>query len=222
MSTGPQLTLSAITVHGESTVLVDALSLTALPGQLIGITGPSGAGKTSLLHAIGGLTAPAAGRVCFAGSEQPLWQSHTTAVILQNLWLSPVLTAHEAVALPLRAGDLEAGEVRSRADAALASLGLNEHRGQLISELSGGQRQRVAVARAVAGEPSVILADEPASALDPYWAATVLDRLAAETGRGAIVFLASSDPSAITRCDQVVTLRAGAERVGTASVLAAD
>jgi putative ABC transport system ATP-binding protein len=127
-------------------------------------------------------------------------------LIFQNLCLVPTLSAEETVALPLQARGISRSEVSERALGALEALGLGDHQAQLVRHLSGGQRQRVAVARALAGNPDVILADEPTSALDPHWCQVVLDLLVAEAGRGAAVVLASSDDEVTDICDVLVTL----------------
>lgn len=206
MTEGFELRADALTVRGEESVLVSDLSLVVRSGEIVGIAGPSGSGKSSLLEALGGLRTLAAGRLLLNGAPVSLWRHAAVALILQHLGLLPVLSAHETVALPLQARGLPRVEVAERADRVLAALGLGEHGRQLINELSGGQRQRVAVARALAGRPDVILADEPASALDPHWRSVVLAQLAAEASRGAIVIVASADPEAIGICGQVITL----------------
>jgi ABC-type lipoprotein export system ATPase subunit len=206
MSAPGELTAEALSVGGSGGRLISDLSLTARPGELTGITGPSGSGKSSLLHVLGGLSAPDAGRLALDGQPVSPWRDVTFGLVLQNLHLLAVLTAHEAVALPMQTRGLSRAEVVERTERALDALGLAGHSGQLIGELSGGQRQRVAVARALATEPDLLLADEPTSALDPHWRDQVLDQLATAARAGAIVIVASGDPDVMARCDQVVTL----------------
>lgn len=208
MSDAVQLRAEGLTIRGESSVLVQDLSLTPEPGCMLALTGPSGSGKSSLLHVLAGLAVPATGRVLLGGSPATPWRDPRVALVLQNLLLVPVLTAYETVTVPLLTRGIAPAEISARARSTLTTLGLGDHLAQLVGDLSGGQRQRVAVARALAARPAVLLADEPASALDPQWRAVVFDQLSAEASRGASVILATSDPDALARCDQVLMLGA--------------
>ena len=202
--------IEGVTVRNAGTVLVSDLSLTIGGGEEVGITGPSGTGKSSLIHVLAGLTAPDAGRVLHGnGSLAALGSGIAQGLILQHHHLPGMLTAHEAVSLPLQARGLDRSEVAERSDRMLVKLGLGDQARQLIWDLSGGQRQRVAVARALAGDPGLILADEPAAALDLDSRAPVINQLLAAARAGAIVIIASSDPELIDYCTRVVTLSAG-------------
>jgi putative ABC transport system ATP-binding protein len=130
----------------------------------------------------------------------------TLGLILQHHHLPGMLTAHEAVSLPLQARGVGRSEVAERSDRTLAALGLRDQAHHLIWELSGGQRQRVAVARALAGDPELILADEPAAGLDAGSRTAVISHLLDAARAGAIVIIASSDPELIENCTRVVTL----------------
>lgn len=195
-----------LTVVAGDAVLVRDLELHIRGGHITGIAGPSGSGKTTLLYALGGLMPAAEGRLLIDGQPATPWREVAMGLIFQNLCLVPTLSAEETVALPLQARGISRSEVSERALGALEALGLGDHQAQLVRHLSGGQRQRVAVARALAGNPDVILADEPTSALDPHWRQVVLDLLVAEAGRGAAVVLASSDDEVTDICDVLVTL----------------
>jgi ABC-type lipoprotein export system ATPase subunit len=202
--------VEAVTVRNAETVLVSDLWLSIGGGEVVGITGPSGTGKSSLIHVLAGLAAPDAGRVLYG--DRPvaaLRNGATPGLILQHHHLPGMLTAHEAVSLPLQARGLERPEVAERSDRTLVALGLGDQAHQLIWDLSGGQRQRVAVARALAGEPELILADEPTAALDTSSRAPVINHLLDAAHAGAIVIIASSDPELIAYCSRVVTLSAG-------------
>lgn len=201
-----ELTAEGLSVLGGDDVLIRDLDLSVRAGQITGVTGASGSGKTSLLYAIGGLIPAAHGRLLADGDPIVLWRDASVGLIFQNLCLVPLLSAQETVALPMQARGRPRFEIEQRSVAALEMLGLGDHTHQLVDDLSGGQRQRVAVARALAGQPDVILADEPASALDARWREVVLDLLVNEAKRGAIVVLASSDAEVMAVCDQVVTL----------------
>lgn len=201
-----ELVLDEVSVHYGGVRAVDAASGTALPGEITAVTGHSGAGKTSLLWAIGGLLEPGqvAGRVALGdrdlGDEESA-RSAGAVLIPQGSALAEVLTARDNIAIPLVAAGLTGGEAAERADSALASVGLEEHGGHLAEELSGGQRQRVAVARGLAlsslrlDEGSLLLlADEPTSELDHDTRERVMTLLQGIARRGGIVLLATHDP----------------------------
>lgn len=201
-----EITVRRLTIEGDDGSLIRDLDLRADGGRMLGVTGPSGSGKTALLHALGGLMPASCGQLLLDGRPAVLWRDTSLGLILQNLALVPVLSAQETVALPLQAKRLPRAEVEERSAAALDVLGLGEHGAQLVGQLSGGQRQRVAVARALAASPAVILADEPTSALDEHWREVVLDLLAAEAKRGAVVIIASTDSAVMALCDEVLEL----------------
>lgn len=201
-----EITAEGLVVEGGGVVVVRDLHLRARGGRVVGVSGPSGSGKTALLHALAGLTMATGGRLLLDGRPVVLWRDASLGLILQNLCLVPLLSAQETVALPLQAKGIDKVEVAARSMAALEVLGLREHAAQLVGDLSGGQRQRVAVARALAASPDVILADEPTSALDEHWRGVVLDLLAAEASRGAVVIIASTDPAVTGICDEVIAL----------------
>jgi putative ABC transport system ATP-binding protein len=200
------MTVEGLTVESGGETVIRDFDLCAKGGSIVGLTGPSASGKTTLLLAFGGLTPAASGKLLLDGRPVVLWRDASLGLILQNLALVPLLSAQETVALPLQAKGISRSEVAERSSDALAELGLADHTEQLVGRLSGGQRQRVAIARALAGVPDVILADEPTSALDEHWRKVVLDLLVAEAKRGALVVLASTDPEVTTICDELITL----------------
>jgi ABC-type lipoprotein export system ATPase subunit len=204
----PRLVIEAVTVSSADSVLVSDLSLSIASGEVVAVTGPSGAGKSSLIHVLAGLAAPDSGRVLH--DERPATPHGDGAVglILQHHHLPGMLTAHEVVSLPLQARGVEEAEVAERSDLMLAALGMGDQARQPIWELSGGQRQRVAVARALAGDPELILADEPAAGLDAKSRTAVVNRLLDAARAGAIVIVASSDPELVDKCTRVVSLGA--------------
>jgi ABC-type lipoprotein export system ATPase subunit len=190
---------------GESTIL-RGLSIHARAGEIVGLSGPSASGKTSLLYALGGLVPLAAGRLLIDGRPAVAWRDAVTGIIFQNLCLVPMLSAHETVALPLQSRLVPRAEVARRAADALDRVGLTDHAAQLVSTLSGGQRQRVAAARTLAANPELILADEPTSALDEHWRDVVLGQLVAHARLGAVVIVASGDAEVTSACDRVLSL----------------
>ena len=155
--------------------LVQDIDLSIREREFIAITGPSGSGKSSLLYLLGLLDLPSSGEVLIDGrstttmAEEDRAQVRLTRLgfVFQFHFLLPEFTITENVALPMRAlGRLSPRAITARAEELLASLGLGDHRRKTPDQLSGGQRQRVAVARALANDPPVILADEPTGSLD--------------------------------------------------------
>ena len=155
--------------------LVQDITLSIMSREFIAITGPSGSGKSSLLYLLGLLDLPTNGDVLIDGrSTTGMTEAERAEVRLTRLgfvfqfhFLLPEFSITENVALPMRAlGKLSSRGIIARAEELLASLGLGDHRHKTPDQLSGGQRQRVAVARALANDPPVILADEPTGSLD--------------------------------------------------------
>ncbi len=198
--------VEGVTVRSADTVLVSNLSLSIEGGEVLAITGASGTGKSSLVNVLAGLAAPYSGRVLYHERPMAAQDGEAVGLILQHHHLPGMLSAHEAVSLPLQARGLIRSEVAERSDRTLAALGLGDQANQSVWELSGGQRQRVAVARALAGDPELILADEPVAGLDPESSAAVVNLLLNAARAGAIVIIASSDPQLIANCTRVVTL----------------
>jgi putative ABC transport system ATP-binding protein len=188
------------------------VDLDALPGRMVAVTGPSGAGKTTLLWALAGLVDPDDGEVLIDG-EPPRDRDHTSqagvVLIPQDNALASVLTAHENVLVPLLAAKVEPDEAQRRTSDSLEAVGLATAGTQLIEELSGGQQQRVAVARGLAQQGTVVLADEPTSELDAANRARIVGLLRAEADNGAAVVLATHDPEAAAECDAELHLDEG-------------
>lgn len=180
------------------------VSVTVRPGQLTAVTGPSGAGKTTLLWTMAGLLRPEQGTVTVGG--EPLRdRDHAVAervvLIPQDDGLAAILTAGENVQVALIANGVEPVDARRLTGEWLAKLGLSGHADQLVEELSGGQQQRTAIARGLALQGDVLLADEVTSELDAANRQLVLELLRAEADRGAAVVFATHDPEAAAVCD---------------------
>lgn len=157
------------------TTLVQDIDLTVSDNEFVAITGPSGSGKSSLLYLLGLLDLPTTGEVLIRGratahmdeEERAFTRLSMLGFVFQFHFLLPEFTILDNMMLPMRAlGRYSADEMRSRASDLLGSLGRGDHMNKRPDQLSGGQRQRVAVARALANEPPVILADEPTGSLD--------------------------------------------------------
>lgn len=178
-----------------ATVALQATDCEVNAGERIGLVGPSGSGKSTLLHLMAGLDDPSTGAVSWPaiGMRDELRPARV-AVIFQGPSLLPPLSVLENTALPLVIGGMTDTEAQRVARGALGTLGLEELADKLPEEISGGQAQRVAVARALAGEPSLILADEPTGQLDSVNAAAVVDvLLAASAHAGAALVISTHD-----------------------------
>jgi ABC-type lipoprotein export system ATPase subunit len=185
-------------VHGRGPAKVTALrdvSCVLGTGMRVALTGPSGSGKSTLLHLLAGLDRPTSGTIEWPGlGGNPFGRPGVVGMVFQGPSLLPPLDVTENVALPLLLAHVAASEARERALVALREVGLHGLGSRLPEELSGGQAQRVAVARALAIEPKLILADEPTGQLDSAHAQEVADLLlGAATRLGAALVLATHD-----------------------------
>jgi putative ABC transport system ATP-binding protein len=195
----------------DGQLILAGIDVAVEAGESLAVTGPSGSGKTSLLAILAGLTTPNAGEVQingrllsgFAGPELGV------SVVLQGYGLVSLLTAAENIEVALRAAGRPPAAAQTAARAALAQLGLGAHADQLVEELSGGQQQRTAVARALALEPSVLIADEPTAELDPAARALALARIFEIPANGGTLVLATHDREVAERCDRILDLRSG-------------
>lgn len=161
---------------GEVSVrAVDGVSLTVADGESVAIMGPSGSGKTTLISCLGFLTRPTSGEIIINGGQPIDYKKdrnlarirrHEMGFIFQTFNLIPFLSALENVILPLQNVGVKGKIAKKRAQELLDSVGLLERQNHLPSQLSGGEQQRVSIARALAGDPKIILADEPTANLD--------------------------------------------------------
>ena len=193
---------------------IDGLSLDVGEGSLAILLGPSGCGKTTLLSCLGGILSPSAGRIEFGDidltkldeRELSQYRRHTVGIVFQAFNLVPSLTALENVMVPLRAARVGRHEARTRAAELLDRVGLAKRMGHRPGDLSGGQQQRVAVARAIALDPPLLLADEPTAHLDYIQVEEVL-RLIRELASGErVVVVATHDTRMLPLADRVVEL----------------
>ncbi len=203
------LCLEDVDVELGGRKIVDHVNLVVTSGHPLGLTGPSGSGKTILCLVLAGAIAPTRGRLHLDGQPLTSPDRQRVGLILQNHGLVGGLTAQENVALPLQARRLGRADITRRCSDASASVGLAQESSRLVEELSGGERQRVGVARALAGDPLVLIADEPTAELDPDNRERVLELLIATSATGRIVVIASDDPEAMTRLHSCVELTGG-------------
>jgi putative ABC transport system ATP-binding protein len=195
-------------VRGGRTIL-DDVSVSAYPYEVLAITGPSGSGKSSLLALLAGLEPPDRGSIERSAPAAAEGVPDGYGLVLQGYGLVSVLTAAENVEIVLQASRTGRAELRDRADDLLAALGLAEVGDHLVEQLSGGQQQRVAIARALVTDPSVLLADELTAELDHASRERVLSRVFALAERGAAVVICTHDPELAAGCHRQIELTNG-------------
>ena len=201
----------------EAVHALDGVSLTIDRGEFVAIVGQSGSGKSTAMNIIGCLDVPTSGTYRLGGADvstmdddqQAEIRNKMLGFIFQQYNLIPKLTVLENVELPLLYAGVPGQERRERAIRALERVGLAEKQKNLPSQLSGGQQQRVSIARALAGEPSVILADEPTGALDSRTGREVLAFLQKLNREGDTVVLITHDNSIAVRAKRIVRLQDG-------------
>lgn len=198
---------------------VRGVSFTVARGELVAVRGRSGAGKSTLLNLIGGLDRPTAGRVEVAGhdvgaaseAQRLELRRSTIGFVFQSFGLIPILSAAENVGVPMRLVRRPAADRDRRVAVLLELVGLGAHAEQRPYEMSGGQQQRVAVARALANDPQLLIADEPTGQLDSDTGRSIMDLLRAVVdAHGMTALVATHDTSLMDRADRVLTLRDGA------------
>ena len=186
-------------------------------GDFVAIMGASGSGKSTLMNIIGCLDVPTTGRFLLDGvnvakldeGQLAMARNRKIGFIFQSYNLIPRTSALENVELPMNYAGVKAKERRRRAFAALDMVGLGDRAGHLPSELSGGQQQRVAVARAIATNPALLLADEPTGNLDSVSTAEVLDVFTALNQTGRTVVLITHEDEVARRAKRIIRLRDG-------------
>jgi len=185
-------------------------------GEFVAITGPSGCGKSTLLQLLGALDRPSSGDLLYRGESVPdlldpaRYRACEIGFIFQAFHLLPTFTALENVQLPMFESDRSPSERRERAAELLRLVGLENRLAHFPSKLSGGERQRVAIARSLANEPTLLLADEPTGNLDSENAHSVLDliiRLQQEQGRTMV--LVTHDPTIAERAGRTLRMMDG-------------
>jgi putative ABC transport system ATP-binding protein len=195
----------------DGRTIFDGVNFRVSSGEAIAILGRSGAGKTSLLAILAGLAQPTTGQIVVDGEPLSGALPRGFVLVLQGYGLMSLLTARENIEVALRAQGRQPSLARSTAATWLTELGLQEHGGHLVEDLSGGQQQRVAVARALALEPGVVIADEPTAEQDSVARALVMRKLLDVTACGGILVLATHDAAVAELCTTSVRLH-GANR----------
>ncbi len=205
---------------GEVPALAD-VNLTIHQGEFVFVSGVSGAGKSTLLRLVYCGEAATSGQLLVFGRNvarirpsQVPYLRRSIGIVFQDFKLLPDRTVAENVAFPLEVRGVAAGEVRRRVEAMLASVGLEGKGHKFPLSLSGGEQQRVSVARALGGEPALLLADEPTGNLDPDRTAEVMALLQAASARGTTVVVATHDRALIARQQRRVVVLENGRIVG--------
>lgn len=214
----PLITLQNVgkTYRDGNVAALRDVSLTIDEGEFLSIMGPSGCGKSTLLHLVGGLDLPTQGRVLYrdrplsGGIELDRYRSESIGFVFQSFYLLPNLTSLENVQIPMFEGKLKLADRVARAQELLELVGLAERTRHLPHQLSIGQRQRIAIARALANNPSLILADEPTGSLDSRSGCDVLDLLTQlNKTQGTTLVIVTHDPLIAQRGRRLVRLLDG-------------
>ncbi|MBE1489834.1 ABC transporter ATP-binding protein [Plantactinospora soyae] len=201
---------------GEPLTAVADLSLDVSAGSMVALTGPSGSGKSTLLHLIGAIESADSGTIVVGGQDVTKLRRaalagyrRTIGFVFQRYHLLPALNALDNVIAPVLPYRVDFDRA-ARARELLSAVGLAGREQALPAQLSGGQQQRVAVARALIGEPALLLADEPTGNLDSATGGEILDLLLRLRGeRGMTVLLATHEQHIAARCDRLIRLRDG-------------
>jgi len=219
-TTGPMVKLEDVHLTLDSGAgavnILRGVDLTIGRGETLGVVGPSGSGKSTMLAVTAGLERPSSGKIVVAGTELSaqdedqlaLFRRKHVGIVFQSFHLIPTMTALENVAVPLELAGMR--DAFDQAETGLAAVGLAERTGHYPTQLSGGEQQRVALARAFAGEPDLILADEPTGNLDSSTGSTIIDLMFdIRQSLGTTLMLITHDDHVAARCDRVVRMADG-------------
>jgi len=195
----------------------EELTLSVERGEMLAIVGPSGIGKSTLLHLLGGLDRPDSGTIVVDGREVTSmsnddlakFRNRNVGFVFQFHHLLPEFTAEENVAMPGWIGRMQAGQALKKAGGLLDELGLTPRARHFPNQLSGGEQQRVAIARALLADPLLFLADEPTGNLDLETSERVFDLMrACHAKRGLTSVIVTHNPELAARCDRVFEMKA--------------
>src|SRR5271166_106023 len=203
----------------SATLVLRGMDLDVHAGEVLMLMGPSGSGKTTLLSIMGCILTATSGSVRIAGrevvglreKELPALRLEHIGFVFQGFNLFPTLTAGENVELMLDLKRTPVAEAKKRAHELLDQVGLGEKYGSFPSDLSGGQKQRIAIARALAGNPGIVLADEPTAALDSHTGRNVMEMMSdLAHKRGRAVVIVTHDSRVTSFADRIVRIEDGA------------
>jgi putative ABC transport system ATP-binding protein len=203
---------------GQSFPALRGVSLRVAPGDFLAVLGKSGSGKSTLLNLIAGIDRPTEGEVHAAGenlnrlgeNRMALWRGRNIGVVFQFFQLHPTLTVEENILLAMDfVGKVPGADRRKRARELLELVGLSDQAAKLPSALSGGQQQRAAIARALANDPPIILADEPTGNLDSETSTAVAELFHGLIGQGKTLLIVTHDDKLASRAHRVIRLKDG-------------
>ena len=213
---GSKVEVEKLTRTIDGKVVLRDVSFSIEPGELVALTGPSGSGKTTLLQLLGGLDRPSSGSIMVddiavhALRHPTRYRREVVGFVFQLHHLLPALSAQENVELPMVAAHVPRRERHERACGLLDEVGLLNRAASLPSSLSGGERQRIAIARALAGQPRLILADEPTGSLDALATERIWELLASVRERhGSTILVASHDRGLLRHVERNLAIREG-------------
>jgi len=203
--------------RGQVVKALDGATVQIAKGDFVSVVGPSGSGKSTLLLMLGGMLSPSSGRVLLRGESiydltsdgRARLRKENIGFVFQTFNLVPYLTALENVQVPLYLAGADEKTQEERATALLERVGLADRLDHKPAELSVGQQQRVALARMLANDPAVILADEPTGNLDPETADQIIGFFAEFNGEGRTVVMVTHDPRAASRARRTLKLASG-------------
>ena len=201
----------------ETVVALSDLSVTIAAGEFLAVMGPSGSGKTTFLNCLSGLDEIDGGTVVIEGNDihkmpdraRTRYRAEKMGFIFQAFNLIPVFTSAENVELPLLRAGAAPSEARRRAEETLERVGLGDRKNHRPNELSGGEQQRVTIARALAGRPAIVWADEPTGNLDTETAGSVMSLLHELKEEGLTVVLVTHDPAIGATAGRIIKMRDG-------------
>lgn len=211
----------------ESIVALGGIDISIQKGEFVAIMGASGSGKSTLLNLLGGLDQPTSGKVILDGHDLSEYNEEQLATIrrekmgfiFQRHDLFPVLTARENIEFPMLLNNVPAEKRRARSEQMLNLVGLTDKADSLPEELSGGQQQRIGIARALANEATILLADEPTGNLDSATSADIIDSLIAlKQSRNLTLIMVTHDSEVAAHADRLLQLKDGHLIAGNGSV----